>query len=100
MDYEKAAMNSVQEIFIGANLHGCFYHLAQSIYRRIQVTGLQQCYQEDPEFALTFRIIPALAFVPLPNLIKVFENLQDLASHDAQEIMDYFEDTYIGRKIR
>ena len=40
MDFEKAVMNAVQEAFGEVEIHGCFYHLAQIIYRKIQANGL------------------------------------------------------------
>ena len=42
-------------------------------------------------------MLAALAFVPLPDLIDAFESVADEFPLDAQEMIDYFEDTYIGR---
>ena len=37
--------------------------------KRVQQSGLQECYINDPEFALHLRMISALAFLP-PNMFK------------------------------
>jgi hypothetical protein len=42
-------------------------------------------------------MIPALAFVPEDAVEEAFESLADNISADAQPILDYFEDTFIGR---
>ena len=45
------------------------FHLSQSVFRKLQSLGLQSEYHNDPEFALTMRMKPALAFVP-PELVS------------------------------
>ena len=56
---------------------------------------------DDAEFALHVRMICALAFLPPDDFIDGFEQLCDLireAYGDLTEnILEYFEDTYIGR---
>ena len=61
MDYEKGAMNAVSATFPTASIHGCFYHLAQSVNRQIQELGLQERYRTDDELALTSRMLPSLS---------------------------------------
>jgi glycine cleavage system regulatory protein len=76
---------------------GCLFHLAQCVYRKVQANGLQQKYTEDEQFNLNIKMIPALAFVPEDAVEEAFESLADNTSADAQPILDYFEDTFIGR---
>lgn len=97
MDYEKAAMNSVEATFPRAAVTGCFYHLSQSVYRKIQSEGLQNTYATDEAFALYAQMVPALAFVPVNDVITAFEALQDDAPAELTPILDYFEDSYVGR---
>ena len=75
MDFEKDAINAVQDIYPDANIQGCLYHLSQNIYGKVQSLGLQERYQTDAEFSLLMRMIPALAFVPIDEVINVFEEL-------------------------
>ena len=42
-------------------------------------------------------MLAALAFVPLLDVIDAFESVADEFPLDAQEVIDYFEDTYSGR---
>ena len=99
MDYKKAAMNLVIEIYGEVQLQGCFYHLSQCIYRKVQFLGFQQKYQEDAEFLLSIRMIPALAFVCLDDLLDVFNKLQEsITNDDVLKVINYIEDIYIGRR--
>ncbi|MPC25779.1 hypothetical protein E2C01_018901 [Portunus trituberculatus] len=61
IDYEQAARRANEETF---PVKGCFYHLSQNVYRRVETDGLQQLYQTDQDFSLKIRMIPALAFCP------------------------------------
>ena len=71
------------------------------MWKRIQRSGLQQRYIDDAEFANTLRMIAALAFVPPDEVEAYFEQYCDYARNlyndDCDPIIDYFEDTYIGR---
>ena len=42
-------------------------------------------------------MIPALAFVPPQDVIATFEELCDELPAESQPVIDYFEDTYVGR---
>ena len=42
-------------------------------------------------------MLPALAFVPADNVVQAFEQLQENLCHEADPVIDYFEDAYIGR---
>ena len=57
-------------------------------------------YENNAEFALKMRLLPALAFVPTADVVNAFEIIVDenMLPEDAQPIVDYFEDTWIGRR--
>ena len=56
----------------------------------MQQIGLQRRYQDDADFALLVRHIPALAFVPLSHLIEAFESLEDIIPDEMVPLLDYF----------
>ena len=98
MDFEAAAISAFRERFSHATLKGCFYHLSQSIWRRVQEAGLQTRYAGDMEFALWCRCLPALAFVPEGDIFQAFEALIDAPGfpRELDSVVDYFESNYIG----
>ncbi|XP_031350480.1 uncharacterized protein LOC116176146 [Photinus pyralis] len=102
IDYESAIIGAIESEFPGVVVRGCFFHFCQCIFRSIQSNGLQQRYETDADFALTMRYLSALAFVPLNELVQSFDLLLDnnVFPPEAQPVIDYFEDTWIGRPDR
>ena len=82
-------------------MHGCFYHLCSSMWKRIQQSGLQERYINDSEFALHLRMIRALVFLPLNDVQNSFDQLAalicDQYGNSADGVLNYFEDNYVGR---
>lgn len=104
MDFEKASLNAFEGVHPNTEVVGCFFHLSKNIWRKIQDNGLQQRYQDDEDFSLHARMIMALAFVPPADLDNAFDDLfNELRANfnnDLDVIMNYLEDTYIGRVRR
>ena len=98
LDFERAAINAFEEEFL-AVLSGCFFHFSQNIYRKIQSLGLTNQYMEDPGFALYMRLLPSLAFVSENEVCDCFLILMGEFPQDALEVADYFETTYLGRRL-
>ena len=78
---------------------GCFFHLSQNIYRKIQSAGFTNQYIENAGFALLMKMLPSLTFVPESQVIHYFNLLMEEFPTFAIEIAEYFEDTYIGRLL-
>ena len=71
-------------------INRCFFHFSSIIWKHIQSVGLQERYNEDPEFALHLQMLAALAFSQL------CDNIQQVYADDCVEILGYFENHYIG----
>ncbi|KAL4136166.1 hypothetical protein QTP88_007730 [Uroleucon formosanum] len=98
-DFEKAAINAVSNIFPECEQTGCFFHLGQSIRRKIQSSGLVTHYGNDIEFALKLRCLWSLAFLPPEQIPDAFDNLS--ANYSVPDVIKtYFEDNYIRGKIK
>ena len=99
-DFEQATINAIHNHFNDVRVTGCFFHLQQCIWRKIQQLGLTSAYrEEDGECALNARGLAALAFVPASNVVQAFTELVSHRDFDErlQPLVDYFEDTWIGR---
>ena len=57
---------------------------------------MQQTYLNDQEFALSMRMLAALAFVSTAENEETFDKLLEIMALDSQPVLDYLEDTYIG----
>ena len=100
IDFENAIKNALHTVFPDITIQGCFYHLSQAIYRKVQNEGLQVQYQNDVDLNMCIRSMAALAFVPVNDIVESFETFSDNIPEVAQPVVDYFEDTYIGRQQR
>ena len=98
VDFERAVINACSTGYPLSELSGCFFHLSQNVYKRVQETHLTDLYQNNVVFRTNIRMICALAFVPLQDVVHSFEMLcrHRGANGHEQVILDYFERTYIG----
>lgn len=106
IDFELAAINAINMMFEGITVSGCFFHLEKNMWRHVQQFGLQTRYNNDSEFAVNLRMLAALAFVPVVDVIRAYEAIvssdfwSDDATKDAnsekQMFLNYFEKYYIG----
>ena len=103
-DFERAALNAFETIFPNSTLSGYFFHLSSNVWKKIQDVGLQQRYNNDEEFSIHVRMIMRLAFVPVADVVNAFNDLSDEIenqhNNDMDVLLNYFEDTYIGRLHR
>lgn len=105
LDFEKQAMLSVQAVFKDANVHGCFFHFAQNVWRHIQDVGLQEIYASDADVAFNIRLLIALAFVPPNHVIAAYDELIGIDFYneeteseykdEIQALLTYFQSTYV-----
>ena len=100
MNFERAALNSVRQMYPNTSLKVCFYHFSSNIWKHIQNLGLQNHYQNDEYLVLWLRMLSALVFVQPNDVIRYFELLIDGIRNnfndECDDLVDYFEDTYIG----
>ncbi|XP_071943684.1 uncharacterized protein [Antedon mediterranea] len=100
IDYEMAARNALRQVFPDAQIKGCLFHLCQRIHERIKQAGLSIHYRENQEFRIQSRMIGAIAFAPEEDTDECFQALVNIAQPELLPILNYFEDTYIGRPQR
>jgi hypothetical protein len=101
IDFETA----FNDKFPQTKIKGCYFHFQQCLWRKVQENGLQALYSENVEFSLQVRHLAALAFVPTNKVINYFEKLVDSNyfvnnKNNLSTLVDYFEDTWIGRLTR
>lgn len=105
-DFESAAINAVTAT-LGDHVavRGCFFHLCQSTWRKIQELGLVQAYRSDKEVRTFCASIDALAFLPISEVDEGVKHLLDnIPAGDSQQeltsLLDYFQSTYVSGTFR
>ena len=69
VDFEIAAHQAIRALFqFDTEIRGCFYHLTQSTWRKIQQLGLTNLYKEDSDFRSFCGKLDALALLPLDRV--------------------------------
>ena len=99
-DFEMAAINAVKSEFPGVQNKGCFFHLGQSVYRKIQSLQLASRYGTDEDFSIKIRQIPALAFLSPLEIPEAFDNLKLQIPEEAADLVRWFEDNYVHGRVR
>ena len=108
MDFEKAAVNAFSTTFPAAQITGCYFHLCQSVLRKINEVGLKKAHTTPPELALASKMAPATAFLPVEHVEDgfniVMEEVGDMllrlksddeVSEKVEQFVCYFQKTYI-----
>ncbi|XP_033116144.1 uncharacterized protein LOC117116254 [Anneissia japonica] len=71
LDFEFSAIQAVRLVLgDGVDIEGCFYHLTQSTWRKIQELGIVNHYRTDPTFKHFCGMLDGLAFLQLMMLGK------------------------------
>lgn len=96
-DFELAIINAAQDYFGKENVRCCFFHLCQSVYRRVTSEGLQTAYTINLEIKTAVHSLCALAFVPAESVEEHFLLIRDDLPDELHAVVTYFENTYIRR---
>ena len=75
-DWERAARNAVTTVFPGIHLHGCHFHFAQNIWRKLQKLGLATIYHNNDQFKRLVRAMMALPFLPASSIFDTFNLIE------------------------
>lgn len=104
-DFEPAFFKTFKTIFPQCLSKGCLFHMSQCVWRHVQQFGLQKLYSEDISFMSAVKMLIALTFVPLDDVIYAYECLVSTNYFTSNEdlllnLLDYFETTWVGKKKR
>jgi len=94
-------------VVLGMHVHvqGCFYHLTQSTWRKVQELGLVQTYRSQPAVKHFCGMRDGLAFLPIAEVPDGLRHLRQLIPtgdglDELQSLVDYFDATYVSGSMR
>ena len=102
-DFELAAIQAIQEVFVGARVKGCTFHFRQAVYRHVQQLGLAWAY-EDSTNPLRDWIRQLMSFTALPTFAvpMVWSWMMNppsvgnfIIDSKARRLAEYFERTWL-----
>jgi len=97
IDFEMAMIKTLTNIFKGAQVICCFFHLQKSIYHHLGVIGSKIKYDTDVNFAFEVRTLISIAFVPIEHQERYYEILmENNLLNDDDDLINYFESNYFG----
>ncbi|CAF0784550.1 unnamed protein product [Brachionus calyciflorus] len=96
-DDKRILLFSTKENFKSTKLHGCYFHLCQSLFRNVQVKGLSEYFTKYKSFRDQFYWLQALPFVPEDKVIDAFKLIKSQASINFKPMIKHFESYYIGK---
>ncbi|RNA10273.1 hypothetical protein BpHYR1_037581 [Brachionus plicatilis] len=95
-DFEKGITSCVKEIFKGTNVGGCYFHLASNLWKKVVNNGSRKVFRKEEVFRKFFNYLKVIPFIPIRDMIFVFNQLRKAAPNDIIFLYDYFENNYIG----
>ena len=73
IDFEKGAVNAIEKYRPNVTI-GCYFHLQQSVYKKVVELGCKSSYENDKQFAHSIKCISALAFLPVDEVEEGYEH--------------------------
>jgi hypothetical protein len=105
IDFEQAVIKAIPSV-LGQHVmaRGCFYHLTQSTWRKVQELGLTEVYRKCDEVKLFCGMLDGLAFLPV-NMVGegmqyLKQNIPQSNAEKLSELVDYFDVTYVSGGFR
>ena len=93
-DYESALIRALRKV--NANVHGCFFHFCQSIWRFVHTHGLAMKYNTEKPFRDSVRSLMALALIKSNDIRDSFHTMKGLVNDDDLLLVyEYLERTWL-----
>ena len=89
-NFEAGVIPAIKSTLPDTSHGGCFFHLGQSLNRKIQDLGLARAYRTDQAIKLYCRKLLALAFLPVESVPEAFNDLCDEAPNDQCKELWYY----------
>ncbi|KAJ8682155.1 hypothetical protein QAD02_017947 [Eretmocerus hayati] len=97
-DSEMAIINASKSMLPGVPIKCCFFHFSQALYRKIQSLGLQEEYcTRESTIRERVQMIMGLAYVPVDDVVAVFQIVKANAPPQLELFCKYVEETHVGR---
>jgi hypothetical protein len=104
LDFERATMRAIIEVYPDVELQGCHFHFTQSLFRNFS-ENIKREYKNNPVFAMYMKRFDALAFVHPDQVEQAFYDIPfqleqefSFLKPDLKVFVAYIKNTYIGNQ--
>jgi len=100
-DFQLAAIQSVAAV-LGPDVatQGCFYHLCQSTWRKMQELGRTEHYRTEDEVKPFCGMLDGLAFLPQDKVQAGMQYRKQRIPEGMEALVDYFDANYVTGTFR
>lgn len=95
IDFEKAAISSIRDIFPNCTPLGCYFHWTQNLIKKLGFLHLKASYANDVSIFMGIKKLQALTFLPPERVIPAFNELKLTLPAKLKVFITYFEETYL-----
>jgi hypothetical protein len=98
IDFEVAAFNAVEFVWPNTFIVGCYFHFGQSIWRRIQNTGLCRKFNEDQTFSTFVELCSSLLLVQIEDVFSAWnynKRTYSLQNVETDSFLSFVESVWI-----
>ena len=100
-DYENSVIQAIPAVLRNhVETAGCFYHLTQATWRKVQELGKVNRYKTEEEFQHFCGMLDGLAFLTVDDVVDGFEYIRTIAPYDTEDLLAFFDSTYVNGIFR
>ncbi|XP_022179373.1 uncharacterized protein LOC111039990 [Myzus persicae] len=91
VDFEQASIDAIKRVFPLTNIHGCWFHHAQCVFRNIQKKGLAELFQENLEVRDLVHMLMALPLLPSHKIHEGYDIIKQFYNEDLKVNLNVFQ---------
>lgn len=97
IDFERAAINALKDVFPKIVIKGCNFHFNQALWRKVQEIGLTTQYRDNEEVRNHIRKCAALAYLPPDYISNAWIQIMENAPNEEAVVKfnDYFVEQWM-----
>jgi len=101
-DFECAVWQAIRLVLPAVTVHGCTFHFAQAIWRKVQEVGLQVAFYQKTGTYEVVKLLMALPYLPSNFIVPQFTAIRERIGADQpklRELMDYVDRQWMENTV-
>ncbi len=101
-DFEAAIWRGLRLVLPECSIHGCCFHWAQAVFRKLKQLGLSEVYKRSASGHNFLKLLFGLPHLPSEHIPAAFKQLKETCETtlpEAMPLMQYIEATWIENSV-